>query len=501
MKKKKLFTSDQRSKRSAPKQLTFDGFDNFLSKIGLNNENALSGSKYTFDLLTRNRIELEAAYRGSWVAGQIIDSFADDMTRAGIDITTNEADEDIKDLQNNMSRLQIWQSINQGTKWGRLYGGATGFIQIEGQDPATPLRIDTVGKDQFLGVVPLDRWQLNPVVRTVIKNGPDMGLPEFYQIVSTPVMSQPENANQAGQQTVHHTRMIRFIGIQLPFFQAITEMMWGESILERLWDRMIAFDNATMSSASLIDRANLRTVQIDGLREIVAAGGQALKGLEKQFEMMKILQVSMGLTLLDKNDIFSSTSYTFAGLSDMLLQFGQQLAGASGIPLVRLFGQSPAGLSATGESDMRQYYDNVNAQQEARLRRPMDVLLKVLWRSTFGKPAPKDLEFSFTPLWQMSNLDKATVAKTNAETVLGAYEAGATDRATAMKELRQSSGDTGVFSNITDEDIAEAESDEPPMPETDPAPAPEAKPDEPKEPVKNLDQSFASKLKRFLGKK
>lgn len=464
----KVFAAEAKAAALAAK--TTDGFDNFLSRLGLNNDNALSGGTYEFNLVTRNRIKLEAAYRGSWVVGAVIDSIPEDMTRAGIDITTNEADEDIKDLQNAISRLQIWQSLCSLGKWGRLYGGAVGVIQIKGQKLDTPLDLDRIAKDQFQGIVVYDRWQLNPVLQGVIDSGPEMGLPGFYQIVNNPTQLDPSAPTATGQTTVHHSRCIRYTGIDLPYFQAITEMMWGESILERLWDRLIAFDNATMSSASLIDRANLRTVGIDGLREIVGAGGAAQQGLLAQFEMMRALQVNEGLTLLDKNDTFASTAYSFAGLSDMLLQFGQQLSGSSGIPLVRLFGQSPAGLSATGDADIRMYYDNINAQQEAKLRNPWEVLLKVLWRSTFGTAAPKDLEFQFTPLWQMSAIDQSTIAKSNAETITGAFEAGLVSKDCAMKELRDSSSDTGIFSNISDEDITDAENEEPPIPDEPPSP-------------------------------
>lgn len=474
-----------------------DGFDNFVSRLGLNNDNALSAGEYTFNFKTRNRIELEAAYRGSWIVGAVIDSIPEDMTRAGIDITTNQEDEDIDEIQNQISTLQIFKSFCFGSKMGRLYGGAIGVVQIEGQDPRTPLDVETITKDQFKGITIYDRWQLNPRLIDTVPIGPDAGLPIYYDIVTRPSSTDP-TAVQIGLLTVHRSRVIRFTGIDLPYYQAITEMMWGESILERLWDRLIAFDNATMSSASLIDRANLRTISIEGLREIISNGGPAYDGLLSMFEMMRRLQVNEGITLLDKEDQYQSTAYSFAGLSDMMLQFGQQLAGASGIPLVRLFGQSPAGLSSTGESDIRMYYDNIKAQQEAKYRMGIDLVLKILWRSTFDKEAPDDLEFTFTPLWQMTELDKATIARTNTETILGAFENNVIDKPTAMKELRDSVGNNGLFANITDEMIQDAEDEPIPMPgEMQPgevAPGQEGKPpaavnpDDPaKKPTKSLD--------------
>lgn len=444
---------------------TEDGFDNFVSRLGLNNDNALSAGTYEFNYITRNRLLLEAAYRGSWVVGALIDYPAEDMTRAGIDITTND-DFEIKKIKRQMSKLKIWSSYCDLIKWGNLYGAGVAVLQIEGQDLSTPLDIETVGLGQFKGLVVYDRWQLNPVMMDLIDVGPDMGLPKYYQIVNNPTQGDPMAETMTGQIKVHHSRCIRFIGIKLPYFQAITEMMWGESKLERMWDRLIAFDNATMSSAQLVDKANLRTVGIENLREIIAAGGEAQKGLEAMFEMMRTMQVNEGLTLLDKNDSFATTAYSFAGLSDMMLQFAQQLSGSSKIPLIRLLGQSPAGLNSSGDADLRMYYDNINAEQEAKIRDGIDLILRVLWRSTFGQSAPDDLEFKFTPLWQMSATDKANMAKTQTDTIMEPFTAGITSRVSALKELRQMSGDTGLFSNISDEEISEAESEPPPLPET-----------------------------------
>lgn len=483
----KVFTTDEMKLAAEVKMTrTKDGFDNFVSRIGLQNNNSLSAGTYELNLITRNRFKLEAAYRGSWIVGAVVDSVAEDMTRAGINVTTNEGDFDIRDLMNAVSKLQISQSLCNLEKWARLYGGSIAVLDIEGQDLGTPLRLDTVTKDQFRGLVVYDRWQLNPDLSKVIQFGPNMGLPSVYQIVTgmTSADVNPQS-NSTGILNVHHSRVIRDIGIQLPYFQAITEMMWGESMLERLWDRLIAFDNVTMSAASLVDRANLRMVGIQGLREILAAGGAAQDALLAQFDMMRLLQVNEGLTLLDKEDEYSADSYTFAGLSDMIIQFGQQLSGASGIPLIRLFGQSPAGMNSTGDSDIRMYYDNIKSQQESKFRTGWQLLLQVMWRSVFGKPAPDDLQFEFVPLWQMSALDKANIAKLNAETIIGAYEGLLIDKKTAMSELRESSGDTGLFSNITDEDIEEAEDEDlAPLPgevEADPLKLPK-KPEQPEQP-------------------
>jgi hypothetical protein len=148
----------------------------------------------------------------------------------------------------------------------------------------------------------------------------------------------------------------------------------------------------------------------------------------------------------------------------MILQFGQQISGATGIPLVRLFGQSPAGLNSTGESDLRMYYDNISAQQESRLREGTLKILRVLHRSMFATDAPDSFDFDFVPLWQTSTKEKAEIATQITNMVSSLFERGIIDQATALQELKQSSEQTDIFSNITEEQIEEAKFAPPPMP-------------------------------------
>jgi hypothetical protein len=119
-------------------------------------------------------------------------------------------------------------------------------------------------------------------------------------------------------------------------------------------------------------------------------------------------------------------------------------------------------LNATGESDTRNYYDAINQSQELRLRRGMTALVQVQAQSK-GIRLPDGWGFKFNPLWQMSDKDKGEIADRVSTAVGRMEEAAVIGRKTALKELKQSSRVTGVFSNITDEEI-EAASDDPPSP-------------------------------------
>lgn len=436
-----------------------DSMQNLHARLGIGAGSASDATTYGFNPITRERQKLEFIYRGTWIGGIAVDAFAEDMTRAGIDIDSTLEPGDSQKIIAALERLRVWQGLADAIRWARLYGGGGAILLIDGQDASTPLRIDTIGKGQFRGLYAVDRWMLQPALGEVVQMlGPDFGKPTYYTVTV--------NETPFSGKRVHHTRFLRFEGEPLPYSQRLTEHGWGMSVIERLYDRMIAFDSATQGASQLVFKAHLRTFKKKGLRDLLGAGGRAVEALARDIETVRKYQSSEGMTLIDADDTVEHFTQTFAGLSDMILQFGQQISGALQIPLVRLFGQSPSGMNSTGESDLRIYYDGIGSEQESKLRGPMTTIVSVASMSELGRPFPDDANFAFTPLWQMSDREKADIAASIGGAVIGAFEAGVISRAVAMRELRESSDVTGVFSNVTDEMIEDAEADEsaPPAP-------------------------------------
>jgi phage-related protein (TIGR01555 family) len=457
---KSALTKDDKARESAIKKNSkaFDSFQNFAHNLGIGADNAMSSSSYGFNPITRNRTLLEWIHRGSWLGGIAVDCVADDMTRAGVEIQGAIDPDDIQKIDECAVSLGVWNVINDTVKWSRLYGGAIAVLLIDGQDVSTPLRLNTIKKGQFRGLLSLDRWMVEPSLNDLVTEfGPHLGQPKYYSVTAqAPALSRMK---------IHHSRCLRLEGIRLPYWQKVMENLWGLSVIERLYDRMIAFDSATTGAAQLVYKAYIRTYKIKDMREVVAAGGDALAGLTKYVDMMRRFQGIEGMTLLDAEDDFDGSSHgAFAGLSDALQQFGQQLSGALQIPLVRLFGQSPAGFS-TGETDLRNYYDTIKQQQEKELRVPVTNIYRCIAASE-GIELPVGTRVNFNSLWQLGEDEKANISQTVCDTVSKAEESGLIDRATALKELRQSSQVTGVFTNITDEMISDAEGEGPPFGET-----------------------------------
>lgn len=430
---------------------TADSFQNFQMKMGIGTGNPTDGGTYGYNPISRNHTLLEWIYRGSWLGGVAIDIVANDMTRAGVELLGGLKPEKIEELQEAVVRMALWDQVRDTFAWGRLYGGCICVMMVDGQQMHTPLRLETIGKGQFKGMYTLDRWMVEPSLNDLVTElGPDLGMPKFYTVTS--------DAPAMRGQRIHYTRVLRVVGQELPYWQRVSENLWGLSVLERLYDRLLSYDTATTGASQLVYKSHMRTLSIEGMREIISTGGSAVDALVRYTDMMRRFQGIEGLTMIDALDKFevASSASAFSGLKDVLGQFGEQLAGALEMPLSRLFGQGASGLSGEDESGLRLYYDGINQKQNKYI-----VQVTRMYRAAAqseGIKLPTGFKVKFRSLWQLTEVQKADIADKVGTVVEKMESAGIISKQTALKELRQNSEVTGIFTNITDEDIEAADS-------------------------------------------
>lgn len=437
---------NSRSRREAVERFA-DGITNPLLRVGQLTPNTFRASRYVPQLKTVDRTQLEWAYQGSWICGLAVDVIAEDMTREGIEISCDNLGA-VDEISRQMDDLRVWDSVCEAIKWSRLYGGAIAVMLIDGQDVSAPLV--SVPKGAFKGLAVFDRWQIDQTAGDAVQElGPDFGKPKSYKIL-------PGSADVAFKAPVHHSRVIRLEGRRLPYSLRQSYGGWGASVLEPILDLVTAFDLATAGASQLLSKAYLRYYKVEGLRDILT-NAMAREGFLKQMDIMREFQGIEGLTIGDVNDDFQTLTYTFAGIPEIMLQIGQQISGAIGVPLVRLFGQSPSGFNSTGESDLRIYYDNVKHDQDTDLRPGLKRILSAMHESVTGQKPGRDFGFEFKGLWQMTNEQRAAAAQSMTASVMSALQADAISTATALKELRALSDTVGIFASITDEDIKAAE--------------------------------------------
>lgn len=436
------------------KGITLDAFSNVPARLGFGTPNLMETSEYPNVRMTQNYALLNSLYRGDWISSRIIDAVPGDMVKNWYKVTSQIEPDMLDRLATLERQTHIKDRMSEGLKWGRLFGGAAGVLVIEGQEDMLdePLNLHMIMPGQFKGIIIADRWNgIYPETGLVQDlSDPDFGLPEYY----TFAMSE---TGLSGGIRVHHSRVIRFIGRKLPYVESMAENWWGMSELEHVYTELNKRNTASANIAQLIFQANIRTYKMSDLGQLLTATDpMSQRALYATLSMQNYLMSSMGMNVMDKEDDFLTNQYTFSGLSDIYELFMLDIAGAAEIPVTKLFGRSPAGMNATGESDLRNYYDKVHDMQEAIMRPILEKLLPVMCMSAWGA-IPDDLAFEFNPVRDTSDEERANLIQQSSAAIVSVFQAGVISQRTALKELHQSGMPLGMWTNITDEDIDNAD--------------------------------------------
>ena len=444
---------------------TTDAFQNQMARLGFGQPNLANGAEYPITRLSQNYNLFTSLYRSSWIARKIIDVFPSDMLKNWIKITSNIEPSQIKKIESTIRKTGTKRKLKEGLKWARLYGGAVGLILIDGQDDLSePLDYDLIMPGSYKGLLVFDRWNgIYPDIELEDDiNDTEFGLPKYYNISlsskSTGLSNMIDSLKDVAK--VHHSRIIRFEGRDLPEWERQGETYWGESELEIVLEELKKRDNTSFNIASLTFLANIRVLKMADLGQLLGAGSQQAKeNLYSVIEAQNHLMSNMGIYVMDKDDDFSTEQYSFSGLSDIYESFMLDIAGACEMPVTKLFGRNPAGFNATGESDLTQYCDTVEEKQETYLMPIIDKLLPIICMSCLGS-VPEDLDWEFNPFMSVSNKDLADLAQQMASPIFDAFSNGLINKSTALKELKQQADKTGMWSNITDELITQAEEED-----------------------------------------
>lgn len=437
----------KRKKRASP---VMDAFSNPAARLGFGTMDLMQATSYPLTRMTQNYQLLTSLYRDNWIVQNIVATIPDDMIRKWYDVNTAAAPDYIDELRKLETRTQLRRRLLTGMYWGRLYGGAVGVILIKGHDDLSqPLDVGTILPGSFLGLTILDRWTGVYPESTLVSDpaDPDFGLPEYYTI------RDDENGNLAVR--VHHSRVVRFIGRELPWLEQVTEVYWGESELEAIYNEIVRRDNVAANIASLTFRANVDYMEMEGLDMLLGVGNTEMqRRFWNTLAAQSVIQSNFGTRIMNKGDQVHNSQYTFTGLPEVYDRVMMDVAGAARTPVTKLFGRSPAGLNATGEADMQNYYDYIDGLRETQLRPIIERLLPIMAMSAWGM-IPDDLQIDFPPMSTPNAVETADIADRKTGAVLAAYQTDLIDKETALQELKTLEPETGLFGKISDDAIAQ----------------------------------------------
>jgi phage-related protein (TIGR01555 family) len=431
----------------------YDAFQNAPAKLGYGTENLIEGTDYPLTRLTQNYMLLNSLYRGSGLLRRIVNKPVEDAVSHWYKANSQITPEQINMLERLERRAKIKRNIEKGLKWGRLYGGAAGLIMIEGQGDRLdePLDLDTIGPDSFKGIYIVDRWSGVYPSLDIVDDISDsaFGEPEYYWVRA--------QETGAADMRVHHSRILRFTGDELPYWEKQVEIYWGASTIETVFDSLRRYDNTLSNIAQLLFQANIWVQKSEDVSQLLSlTPGPARARIMQSLHAQQALMSSFNTRMIDKDDDLTAQSYSFDGLDKVFEVFQYDMSSVTGIPITILFGRSSDGLNATGDGDLENYYTFLENIQENKLRPIIEQILPIMCMSEFGA-IPDDLDLTFNPVRVPSEKEKADIAGSKVNAITSAYTAGIIGQKIALKELKAMGDSTGMFINITNEDIDNAD--------------------------------------------
>jgi phage-related protein (TIGR01555 family) len=193
---------------------------------------------------------------------------------------------------------------------------------------------------------------------------------------------------------------------------------WGDSILTRCARVIANFQAGWQGLGILLQDYATPTLKIENLQGILASSQPGDMSLAKRAAAVELTRSLARVVIIGKNEEYKREAVPLTGMADALDKLALRLAASLDMPMSLLMGESPAGLNATGDAELRWFFNQVAALQKRDLLPVLRPIIKLLFLDKVNGPGkePKNWNIKFHPLWALTAKEQADLRKTVAET-------------------------------------------------------------------------------------
>lgn len=406
-----------RRKNGAVRPHREDGYVNLLNKYGTKQDNS-EAYKFEREPVIPD-MQLTGLYEGNGLFSKIIDAPAEEALKHGFDLNL-KSDELNAFVEDALDDLEWEERAATAIKWARLYGGALIVMLIDdGRGLEEPVDWEHIRSIDELRVY--ERSIVQPDYASLYQQDyggkgvgnrvSKFGQPEYYYVSSI-----------YGSFKVHESRCLVFRNGVLPEQTSnATYLFWGMPEYVRIRRALRETVTAHTDSVKLLERSVQAIYSMKGLASLLTTDD----GENQVLKRLQLVDTSRGLlnsiAIDSEGEQYDFKTFQFSGVKDVIDATCNMLSALTNIPQTILFGRSPAGMNATGDSDFESYYNFVEKIQRLMLKRNLRTLLDVVFRAGIasGDVAEEpDYKLEFKPLWSLSDTEQAAVDQTKAQTAL-----------------------------------------------------------------------------------
>lgn len=383
-------------------QVINDSLTSLITSMGDPNRDKLAAVQYSGAVL--GDMQIQNAYRTGWMAKRLVNTPAKDALR-NWRIWQGDASQ-INPLEQTEKRLGVQGKLLKALKLARALGGAALFIGTGDKDLSTPLEPSRIGKDGIKYLTVLTKKDLAASDLDTDVLGGNYGKPKYYELITSGEMVK-----------IHPSRLVVLIGEEHLDEWTVMDSSrgWGDSIIQSSYAALKNSNATDDNVAGLVFEANINVVSIPDLMNKLGDSHQE-QLLKKRLSLAAAQKGIHGDMLVDSEETFTRNSASFANLDKIMERFAILVGATQGIPASKFLGQSPSGLNATGENELKNYYDDIKTMQTLELQPAMQILDECLIRSALGS-RPDDISYLWAPLSQPSSKEIAETGEKLANTI------------------------------------------------------------------------------------
>jgi phage-related protein (TIGR01555 family) len=389
-----------------------DSWENEITGLGVDGRDKRRASQFARSVNSQEYYE--ELVRGNFLCARIVESEPDDMLREGWSFLVEDDNEDIAErVEARADELEVDSKLYEWLSGGNTAGGAGLILGVDdGQMDSPWLPLNEKRIRAFDWMTPLSPRELIVDSYYDKPNAPKYGEPEFYRINATSYgliqLSDVENVPR-----IHESRVLHYDAVKVPRRYMRMNFGWGDSKLQRCIDVLTDFGTTWDNVALLLQDFVETRMKIKNLAEAVASGQDGL--IRKRADLVQYSKSAARMVLLDAEEDITRDVVSLAGLPQVMDSFAVYVAAAAEMPVTRLMGQSPAGLNATGQADIRWWYDRVRSKQAKLLRPVLNRIVRYIM-ADLGIAEPANWSIRFEPLWQLNEAELADLRSKQAAT-------------------------------------------------------------------------------------
>ena len=169
----------------------------------------------------------------------------------------------------------------------------------------------------------------------------------------------------------------------------------GIPMAQILWDYVMHWNRARVATSGILEKLTLLVFQTN--TEDLLSQPQGVQQLDAKMLALSRYRDNASVVVCDKSaEDIKNITLTISGVVDVVRQSLEFIAAINRTPAVKLLGISPSGFNATGESDIRNYYDHIMSKQEL-LHDGILRILRAVKLSVLGG-IDQSINFEFNPL-------------------------------------------------------------------------------------------------------